>query len=54
MVFEILEARLGKGAVYVGNEKNLVVPRFGPVNLGKDMIKLPENVDSGPKLKATR
>ena len=42
MVFEILEARLGKGAVYVGNKSNLIVPRSGPIDLDKEMIKLPE------------
>ncbi len=42
MVFEILEARLGKGAVYVGNESNLIVPRSGRIDLTEEMIKLPE------------
>ena len=41
MIFEILERRLGKGAVYVGNKDNLIVPRTKPIDL-KDMIKLPE------------
>ncbi len=41
MIFEILEARLGKGAVYMGNDKNLIVPRHGPIDL-KDMIRLPQ------------
>ena len=42
MIFEILEARLGKGAVYVGNKRNLIVPRSGPIDLEKEMINLPE------------
>lgn len=42
MVFEILEARLGKGAVYVGNKKNFIVPRYDSIDLNKEMIKLPE------------
>ena len=42
MVFEILELRLGKGAVYSGNHSNFIVPRSGPIDLDKDMIKLPE------------
>ena len=42
MVFEILELRLGKGAVYSGNHSNFIVPRFGPIDLDKGMIKLPE------------
>jgi len=41
MIFEILEARLGKGAVYVGNKDNLIVPRKALIDL-KEMIKLPE------------
>ncbi len=40
MVFEILEIRLGKGAVYVGNESNFIVPRKGLIDLDKEMIKL--------------
>jgi hypothetical protein len=46
MVFEILEARLGKGAVYVANRRNLVVPRMGLIDLDKEMIKLPEEGSS--------
>ncbi len=42
LIFEILEARLGKGAVYVGNKSNFIVPRTGPIDLDKEMIKLPE------------
>lgn len=42
MVFEILETRLGKGAVYVGSRKYLLVPRLGVVDLGREMIRLPE------------
>ncbi len=42
MIFEILEIKLGKGAVYVGNHRNFIVPRSGPINLRKEMIKLPE------------
>jgi hypothetical protein len=42
MIFEILEARLGKGAVYVGNRDNLIVPRNRPANLDKEMVHLPE------------
>jgi hypothetical protein len=41
IIFEILEGRLGKGAVYMGNEKNFIVPRYGRIDL-KDMIKLPQ------------
>jgi hypothetical protein len=40
MVFEIIEGHLGKGAVYMGNDKNFIVPRNGPIDL-KDMIILP-------------
>ncbi len=46
MVFEILEARLGKGAVYVANRRNLVVPRMGLIDLDKEMIKLSEEGSS--------
>jgi hypothetical protein len=42
MVFEILEARLGEGAVYVANRRNLIVPRMGVIDLDKEMIKLSE------------
>lgn len=42
MVFEILEARLGKGSVYVGNRDNLIVPRKGRIDLDREMIKLPD------------
>ncbi len=28
MIFEILENRLGKGSVYHGNSKNMIIPRF--------------------------
>jgi hypothetical protein len=42
MLFEILEARLGKGAVYVGNKDNLIVPRNRPADLEHDMIRLPD------------
>lgn len=42
MIFEILEARLGKGAVYVGNSDNFIVPRKRPANLEHEMIKLPD------------
>jgi hypothetical protein len=42
MIFEILEARLGKGAVYVGNKDNLIVPRKRPADLEHDMIRLPD------------
>jgi hypothetical protein len=41
MIFEILEARLGKGAVYLGNKKNIIIPRHGLIDL-KNMIKLKE------------
>jgi hypothetical protein len=46
MVFEILEARLGKGAVYVGNKDNFIVPRHRPADLDKEMIKLPDKQDT--------
>ncbi len=42
MLFEILELRLGKGAVYVGNKSNFIVPRSEPADLDTEMIKLPE------------
>jgi hypothetical protein len=42
MIFEILETRLGKGAVYVGNKENLIVPRKRPADLEREMIKLPD------------
>lgn len=42
MIFEILEARLGKGAIYVGNSRNFIVPRLGCIDLDKEMITLPE------------
>jgi hypothetical protein len=42
MIFEILEARLGKGAVYVGNKDTLIVPRKRPADLEHEMIQLPE------------
>ncbi len=35
MICEILEARLGKGAVYVADKKNFIVPRSGPIDLRK-------------------
>lgn len=41
LIFEILETRLGKGAVYIGNEDNIIVPRWGPIDLDKAMIELP-------------
>jgi hypothetical protein len=44
MIFEILETRLGKGSVYMGNQENYIVPRSGPIDLSKEMIKLPSNV----------
>ena len=42
MIFEILEARLGKGAIYVGNNDNLIVPRKRRADLEHEMIRLPE------------
>lgn len=42
MIFEILETRLGKGAAYMGNSKNIIIPREAPIDLGTQMIKLPE------------
>ena len=42
MVFEILETRLGKGSVYIGNENNFIVPRADVIDLDKEMIKLPD------------
>jgi len=43
MIFEILEARLGKGSVYVGNKQNFIVPRFRPIDFDKEkMIALPD------------
>jgi len=42
MVFEILEARLGKGSVYLANEETIVIPRKHRIDLDKEMIKLPE------------
>ena len=42
MIFEILEARLGKGAVYLANRQNFIVPRFRPIDLDKEKITLPE------------
>lgn len=44
MIFEILEARLGKGAVYVGNKDNLIVPRKRPADLEHEMIRLPDKM----------
>jgi hypothetical protein len=40
MIFEILETRLGKGSVYVGNKSNLIVPRARRIDLAKEMIEL--------------
>jgi len=34
MIFEILEERLGKGAVYMDSERNFIVPRFGLADIG--------------------
>jgi hypothetical protein len=48
MVFEILEARLGKGSVYLGNKETIIVPRKRRVDLGTEMIRLPETGDSEP------
>jgi hypothetical protein len=42
MIFEILEARLGKGSVYLANEETIIVPRKRRIDLDKEMIKLPE------------
>jgi hypothetical protein len=43
MIFEILEARLGKGAVYVANKQNSIVPRLRPIDFDKEKrITLPE------------
>ncbi|MCD6393550.1 MAG: hypothetical protein J7M40_08580 [Planctomycetes bacterium] len=42
MIFEIVEARLGKGAVYLGNRTNIIIPRFGRIDLDKEMIRLAE------------
>ena len=42
MIFEIVEARLGKGAVYLGNSTNIIIPRFGRIDLDKEMIRLSE------------
>jgi len=41
MIFEILETRLGKGAIYLGDYENLIVPRKAPADLSKERIKLP-------------
>ena len=40
LVFEILEARLGKGAVYVADEHHLVVPRRRPIDLDTERMRL--------------
>lgn len=45
MIFEILEARLGKGAVYLGNKDNMIVPCERPAVLPREMMKLPEEHD---------
>ena len=42
MVFEILEARLGKWSVYFGNEDNLIVPSKRPLRGEAERIELPE------------
>ncbi len=42
MIFGILEARLGKGAVYLANKQNFIVPRFRPIDLDKEKITLPQ------------
>ena len=43
MIFEILEARLGKGAAYVGNRKNFIVPRLRLIDFDtEEKIRLPE------------
>jgi hypothetical protein len=42
MLFEILEHRLGKGAVYLANEETIIVPRNRPVDLDREMIRLPK------------
>jgi hypothetical protein len=48
MIFEILEARLGKGSVYLGNSENIIVPRERRVDLDREMIRLPERKSSEP------
>ena len=40
LVFEILEFRLGKGAIYAGNSQNYIVPRKRRIDLEKEMIDL--------------
>jgi hypothetical protein len=42
MIFEILRARLGKGAVYVANKENFIVPGLRPIDLAKETITLPQ------------
>jgi len=46
MISDILEARLGKGSVYRGNEENLIVPRHRRINLRKERIRLPDPGES--------
>ena len=41
ILFEILEARLGKGSVFLGNDETIIVPRNRPINLDREMIRLP-------------
>ena len=42
LLFEILEERLGKGAVYAGNDENYVVPASGPIDLDTESLRLVE------------
>jgi hypothetical protein len=42
LLFEILEARLGKGSGCVGRKETLIVPRHSAAGLDKEKITLPE------------
>ena len=39
MIFEILETRLGKGAVYVEDKRNFIVPRLGLIDFNIERIQ---------------
>ncbi len=45
LIFEILESKLGKGAIYLGNSNNWIVPRYAPIDLNTQMISFPESED---------
>ena len=48
LLFNIIEARLGKGAVYVGDADHYVVPTSGPVDLDEHWKRLRTSPGSEP------